>query len=435
MEIPEEVTQLIDWLEALSSIEKIGFCLGVTLFVLVFLKYFLFKKLGEFVNETKVGWDNELFTALQPRALLFAFVICINASLAWVSPESLDAIFPLLSAVFILLFTSMMSSSIKVVTPPLMTWFNSNNQGVSVTGGNHFISIFMRMIVWFVGIYLILTELDIELSGIAATFALFSLIIGLALQHTIANVLNSFMLAMDSPFDVGDRIEVDGTEGFVVSTGILSTKLLTHSEELVVIPNNTLVQTKIRNMARGGGDGQPRRINLLIDISAAYGEEPPHVKQVLNEIAKECPYTAGDPPPRVLLTNLSEYSIDFRIFAWIDNYADQWPARDWILERVFDRFSDEGIQIPFPTSIELQNLPSRGSEAAKKRKRTKQKAARIQMSKDERFYHEEHDTLKAYVEDLEKQLADTSLSSREKERIRGEIVTMSTTLERFDAED
>ena len=143
MEIPEEVTQLIDWLEALSSIEKIGFCLGVTLFVLVFLKYFLFKKLGEFVNETKVGWDNELFTALQPRALLFAFVICINASLAWVSPESLDAIFPLLSAVFILLFTSMMSSSIKVVTPPLMTWFNSNNQGVSVTGGNHFISIFI----------------------------------------------------------------------------------------------------------------------------------------------------------------------------------------------------------------------------------------------------------------------------------------------------
>ena len=435
MEIPEEVTQLIDWLEALSSIEKIGFCLGVTLFVLVFLKYFLFKKLGEFVNETKVGWDNELFTALQPRALLFTFVICINASLAWVSPESLDAIFPLLSAVFILLFTSMMSSSIKVVTPPLMTWFNSNNQGVSVTGGNHFISIFMRMIVWFVGIYLILTELDIELSGIAATFALFSLIIGLALQHTIANVLNSFMLAMDSPFDVGDRIEVDGTEGFVVSTGILSTKLLTHSEELVVIPNNTLVQTKIRNMARVGGDGQPRRINLLIDIGAAYGEEPPHVKQVLNEIAKECPYTADDPPPRVLLTNLGEYSIDFRIFAWIDNYADQWPARDWILERVFDRFADEGIQIPFPTSIELQKLPSRGSEAAKKRKRTHQKAARIQMSKDERFYHEEHDTLKAYVEDLEKQLADTSLSSREKERIRGEIVTMSTTLERFDAED
>ena len=78
------------------------------------------------------------------------------------------------------------------------------------------------------------------MTGIAASLALFSLIIGLSLQHTIGTILNSFMLAMDSPFDLGDRIEVDGTEGFVVSTGILSTKLLTQSEELVVIPNNTI---------------------------------------------------------------------------------------------------------------------------------------------------------------------------------------------------
>ena len=435
MEIPEEVTQLTDWLEALPAIGQLGISIGVSIIFLSSIKYILFKKLSSFVNETKVGWDNDLYSALEPRAMFFAFALCVNASLAWLSPELLNTIFPFLNTLYILLFTSMFSSSVKIVTPPFMTWLNSNNQGVSVTGGNHFVSIFARIIIWFIGIYLVLTELEIEMTGIAASLALFSLIIGLSLQHTIGNILNSFMLAMDSPFDVGDRIEVDGTEGFVVSTGILSTKLLTHSEELIIIPNNTLVQSKIRNMARGGGDGQPSRINLLIDIGAAYGEESPHVKQVLNEIAKECPYTVDDPSPRVLLTNLGEYSIDFRIFAWIDNYADQWPARDWILERVFDRFEEEGIQIPFPTSIELRKLPSSGSEAAKKRKRTRQKAARIQMSKDERFYHEEHDTLKAYVEDLEEQLADTSLSSREKDRIRGEIATMSTTLERFDAED
>ena len=329
----------------------------------------------------------------------------------------------------------MLSSSIKVVTPPLMTWLKSDNQGVSVTGGNHFISIFARMIVWFVGIYSILIGLEIEMAGIAASFALFSLIIGLSLQHTIGNILNSFMLAMDSPFDVGDRIEVDGTEGRVVSTGILSTKILTNSEELVVIPNNTLVQNKIRNMARGGGDGQPRRINLLIDVGVSYGEEPPHVKQVLVDVAKECPYTVDNPSPRVLMNDLGEYSIVFRIFAWIDNYADQWPARDWILQRVFERFDEEGIEIPFPTSVELSKSPSNRSEASKKRKRVSQKKARVQMSKDEDFYLEERDSLKSGVENLEKKLADTSLSSKDKDRIRDELTSMSTTLDRFDSED
>ena len=211
--------------------------------------------------------------------------------------------------------------------------------------------------------------------------------------------------------------------------------MLTHSEELVVIPNNTLVLTKIRNMARGGGDGQPRRINLLIDVGTAYGEEPPHVKQVLLQVAEECPYTVDEPAPRVLMINLGEYSIDFRIFAWIDNYADQWPARDWILQRVFERFEEEKIEIPFPTSIELPELPKVGSEATERRKRARQKAARIQMSKDEKFYLEERDTLKSYVDDLEKQVTDTSLSSRMKDRIRSEIADINKTLERFDAED
>ena len=435
MEIPEEITQFIDWLETLPTLGKIGFCVGTSLMFLAIIKYFLFKKLSDFVNDTEIGWDNDLYSALEPRSMLFILVICFNVSLAWLSPELLDSIFPFINSVFILIFTSMLSSSIKVITPPLMTWIKSDNQGVSVTGGNHFISIFARMIVWFVGIYSILIGLEIEMAGIAASFALFSLIIGLSLQHTIGNILNSFMLAMDSPFDVGDRIEVDGTEGRVVSTGILSTKILTHSEELVVIPNNTLVQNKIRNMARGGGDGQPRRINLLIDVGVSYGEEPPHVKQVLVDVAKECPYTVDNPSPRVLMNDLGQYSIIFRIFAWIDNYADQWPARDWILQRVFERFDEEGIEIPFPTSVELQESPANRSETSKKRKRASQKKARVQMSMDEDFYLEERDTLKSSVENLEKKLADTSLSSKDKERIRDELSAMSTTLDRFDSED
>jgi small-conductance mechanosensitive channel len=136
-----------------------------------------------------------------------------------------------------------------------------------------------------------------------------------------------------------------------------------------------------------------------------------------------------------MLNNLSEYSIDFRIFAWIDNYADQVPARDWVLQRIFQRFDEEGILIPFPTSIELHEQSTGGSEAAQKRKRARQSSARIQMSKDEKLYLEERDSLKAYVDELKKQVSDTTLSSRVRDRIRTEVSNINKTLERFDAED
>jgi RNA polymerase-binding transcription factor DksA len=57
------------------------------------------------------------------------------------------------------------------------------------------------------------------------------------------------------------------------------------------------------------------------------------------------------------------------------------------------------------------------------------------MSKDDKFYLEERDSLKAYVEELEKQVSDTMLSSRVRDRIRTEVSQINKTLERFDADD
>ena len=48
MEIPDEITQFIDWLEALPTLGKIGFCVGTSLIFLAIIKYFLFKKLSDF---------------------------------------------------------------------------------------------------------------------------------------------------------------------------------------------------------------------------------------------------------------------------------------------------------------------------------------------------------------------------------------------------
>ena len=322
VEIAESIQLGIDTLNGLDWYFQVLICIATSILAIYCLRRFVLRQIAELVNDTEVGWDNDLYIALESKINIFFVAICVNISLLWVNPDLLSSIFPLLNSLYILLLTMMLTTTVKIATPPLMALMNSNKKGgVSVTGGNHFVSIIVRIVIWLIGINAILGELNIEVTGILASFALFSLIIGLSLQHTIGNILNSFMLAMDSPFDVGDRIEVEGIEGRVVSTGILSTKLLTYAEELVIIPNNTLVSAKIRNMARGGGDGQPRRINLLIDVGAAYGEEPPHVKQVLIDIAKDCPYTVDEPAPRVLFVELGEYSIDFRIYAWIDNYS------------------------------------------------------------------------------------------------------------------
>ena len=436
----DELSSVEEWVDVLPIYGKIGICIGLSLALFGFVKFVILKKFGDFVNKTKVGWDNDLFHPLSSRTLAFCAVLCINGSFAWLSPSAMDAIFHFVNAAYILIFTSMISSTIRVVTPPFMSWINSNSQGVAVTGRNHFVSGFSRILVWALGLYLVLDELQLELMGLLASMAVFSLIAGLALQQTLGNILNSFLLAMDRPFDVGDRIQVDEIEGKVISTGILSTKILTWSEELVIIPNNTLVSSTILNKARGGGDGAPKRINLLIDISVAYDEDPPHVKQVLTEVAQSCPYTLDTPKSRALIIKLGDYSIDFRLYTWISDYSDEWPARDWIMQKITDRFRDEGIVIPYPVNIELKSQPSgtisRGGnfELKTRRKAARQQTARLQMARADEIHREERESIKAEIEWLEKQISDTSLGAREKEKMRAEITALASTLDMFDGD-
>jgi hypothetical protein len=137
------------------------------------------------------------------------------------------------------------------------------------------------------------------------------------------------------------------------------------------------------------------------------------------------------------LVKLNEYSLDFRVYAWIADYADERPARDWILQEVTDIFRDEGIVIPYPVNIELKSQQKPlgdGRELTVRRKSARQHAARLQMSRVDEIHREERDTVKAEVAWLEKQLADKSLSMREKEKIRREIASLTSTLDIFDSE-
>ena len=259
-----------------------------------------------------------------------------------------------------------------------------------------------------------------------AGLAVFSLIIGLAIQQTLGNIVNSFMLALDRPFEVGDRIEVDGVMGTVVSIGILSTKLLTLKEELVVIPNNSLIDSTVINYARGGGDGVARRISVQMDFGVAYDEDSAHVKQVMLRVARSCQYVLSEPRPRVMMTELGDYAKMYRLFIWIGDYNDEIVSRDYLIERMDRAFEREGIVIPFPTAIELDKAPVdsdpevASKKAADKDKRRRRAVAAYRL--EEARMRKEHSEITAELETLYEQVKTGKITGKNladmQERIR-----------------
>ncbi|MDP6334012.1 MAG: mechanosensitive ion channel [Candidatus Poseidoniaceae archaeon] len=424
------VNEQLDAVNELNSFFKFGISMVLTVMAFQIVKYGIVRPWGRIVMSTDTAWDDKLHRPVATRAYFFLYVGAAQLTLLWVFDgySFNDTLDPLFSGIYILLATSIASVSIKHIIPMIMDKYTEKSS-VTVSGSNPLITFTLRFIIWFGGLYLALTEVGIQLFGVLASLAVFSLIIGLAVQQTLGNIINSFLLAIDRPFEIGDRIEVDGTWGSVVGTGILSTKVLDRDERLVVIPNNTLVQSTIINHARGGGDGVARRISIVIDVGVDYRESTEHVKLTMVNIARKSEYIMETPKPRVLLTELGDFSKVFRLFAWVHDYSDEQLARDWLLRTIDSEFSAEGINIPYPTSVELSESVYVQAEEAR------QKAATRRMEREEKKHLVEREDAKEKLEKIQEKLKDVNLEGKKKSELEEEARKLETVINMFDSGD
>lgn len=423
----------IDQVNNLDPIMQWGVGLLSTLIVLGVVRFVMKKVVLDFVRATTFKWDDHLYQPVTQRLYSFIVLVGIQLTMLWVLSEDHDlntALDPLFSSAYILLTTSLASVAIKIMIPVILDRF-TNPESVTVSGSNSLVIFLLRSSIWFGGLYLALAVLGFELLGLLASLAVFSLIIGLAMQQTLGNIVNSFMLALDQPFEVGDRIEVDGHLGSVVSVGILSTKILTIGENLVVIPNNNLVNSTVINHARGGGGGKGRRISLVLDVGVEYDEDIAHVKYTVLQLMRECPYVLNDPEPRVLLNELGDFAKIFRMYGWVEDYADEFVAKDWLFKFIDERFKKEGIGIPFPTSVEIGAQYKESYN--KQRKATNVRRARLQMIKEDKALAQERATARAEIEAINERLDDPELDKNERVTLEESLRELNRVLNMFEA--
>ena len=430
------VSQMDDAIDKLNGLDTWAqWATGVvaTLLTLAILRLVMQKVILNFILRTGFDWDDKLYTPVTKRLYAFILVTGIHLTMTWVLGEDDSFVklsSPFFQATYILLSTSLLSVVLKIMIPVVMDSF-ADPSSVTVSGSNSLVIFLGRAAVWFGGMYLALSELGIELFGVLASLAVFSLIIGLAMQQTLGNIVNSFMLGLDQPFEVGDRIEVEGKIGSVVSVGILSTKILTHEENLVVIPNNSLVNSTVINHARGGGDGVGRRISLVQDIGVGYGEDIDHVKYTVLKLMRECPYVISKPEPRVLLIELGDYAKVFRMYGWVEDYSDEFVARDWLLKNIDEKFSEEGIEIPFPTAVEIVGKQS--STFNKNHKSASVRKARLQMVKEDKQLNKERVAAKEEIEIINQRLKEPELDKKERNLLEEDLRDLNSMLSMFEA--
>lgn len=112
---------------------------------------------------------------------------------------------------------------------------------------NHFSKIIYAMI----ALVFILKLWNVNIVPLLAGIGIVGITIGLALQNTLSNVVGGIALLLDQNFNIGDEIKLDNDiQGTILDVGLRSTKIRTYNSELIIVPNNTLANSKIINYSK-----------------------------------------------------------------------------------------------------------------------------------------------------------------------------------------
>lgn len=194
-----------------------------------------------------------------------------------------------------------------------------------------------------------------EITSILAGLGIGGLAVALAAQDTLRNFFGSIVLLIDKPFEIGDRINIDGHDGPVESVGLRSTRIRTLEGHLVSIPNGELANKAIWNIAK-----RPH-IRRIFNIGITYETPLPKVneaKSIIEEVLRDHPGMHPDYPPRVYFNNFNDSSLNLFAIYWFHPaaYWDYMQFSDQVNTAILERFNEAGIEFAYPTqTLHLAN--------------------------------------------------------------------------------
>ena len=199
------------------------------------------------------------------------------------------------------------------------------------------INVFAQLIL----IMIILGRLNINLAPVIAGLGVTGFILGFAFQETIGNLLAGVMIAINSPFRVGDYVEIGSISGSVRDMDMMSVTLATPDNKRVVMANKLIWGHAIINYSYTAN----RRVEM--GVSIAYDSDVGKAKELIASIIGSNPEGLSDTKPVIEVVKQGDSSVDIVVRPW-SKHADYWTIFFKFQQDVLEKFREEKIEIPFP---------------------------------------------------------------------------------------
>jgi small-conductance mechanosensitive channel len=161
------------------------------------------------------------------------------------------------------------------------------------------------------------------------------------------NILSGLMLIYTRAFREGDRVEVNGVVGVVQDRALLVTRLQTPRNELVSIPNATVIGASVVNYSFSRREIQ-QPVALATTITIGYDVPWRQVHELMLAAARSVEGITDEIQPFVLQTSLNDFHISYELTAYVRNPGTYRQTLSDVLAALQDQFAKADVEILSP---------------------------------------------------------------------------------------
>ncbi len=337
----------MDWLDALRSHGALDSAawLGGSIGVALLVRLLFHRIVQRLTRSTATDLDDLVAEAL--RTPTWMTIIAVGAWNALASSDIMGTLRYAGVGVLVTATILVWTVALAKLSERLLAWLVEHRDRYHTVVTRRTLPVFditAKTVIYGGTVYFLFLAWEIDLTAWLASAGILGVVIGFASQDTLSNLMAGVFILADAPYRLGDYLLLDsGERGEVHEIGIRTTRLMTRDDVEIIVPNRIMANASIVNQSGGAREA----FRVRVPVGVAYGTNIDRVRDELMESTIEVEGLTNDPAPRVRFRAFGASSLDFELMCWVDRPALRGRVKDILLTRIYKRFTEIGIEIPY----------------------------------------------------------------------------------------
>ncbi len=200
----------------------------------------------------------------------------------------------------------------------------------------------------------ILDVFGVNLNALLGAAGILGVAIGFASQTSVSNIISGFFVLSENTIKIGDFVTIEDVVGNIHSIDLLSVKILTTDNQLIRVPNETIIKANLKNTTYY----PVRRVQVRLSVS--YDTDLELAYETLMKVPSMCDLVVDEPESAVFFDGFGASGIDIVLGAWIKK-EDYIPAKNQLYIAIKKVYDEAKIEIPFAQIVihDAENMPAK----------------------------------------------------------------------------